>query len=141
MNQRLSATKQIAHIGIAVRSIDEVLPFYKEVLGLQVVRQEIIEEEGVLVAFLPIGECFLELIEPLDVDSPMCHHIEKHGEGIHHIALEVEQLHHHIHVWQQSNIPLLPNYPRKGAGGKDVAFIHPAATHGILFEFCERQAK
>ncbi|NBJ70220.1 MULTISPECIES: methylmalonyl-CoA epimerase [Clostridia] len=140
MNGRLSVSKQIAHIGIAVRSIGEVLPFYKEVLGLQVVRQEIMEEEGVLVAFLPIGECFLELMEPLDEHSPVFNYIEKHGGGIHHVAIEVDQLHHHIKIWERSNVPLLNNYPKKGAWGKRVAFIHPVAAHGVLFEFCERQA-
>ncbi len=140
MNERLSVSKQIAHIGIAVRSIREVLPFYTEVLGLQVVRQETMEEEGVLVAFLPIGECFLELMEPLDKHSPVFNYIEKHGEGLHHVSLEVEQLHQQIKIWERSNVPLLTNYPRKGAWGKHVAFIHPVAAHGVLFEFCERQA-
>ncbi|WP_077703603.1 methylmalonyl-CoA epimerase [Virgibacillus dokdonensis] len=139
MSEYLSKPKQIAHIGIAVRSINNVLPFYTQILGLQVTRRELLERELVSIAFLPIGESYLELMEPLSQKSTIFQFIERYGEGVHHVALGVNQLSNRIQKCKQHHIPLVDDYPRKGAWDNYVAFIHPKAANGVLFELCERR--
>ncbi|SDH36446.1 methylmalonyl-CoA epimerase [Alteribacillus bidgolensis] len=131
--------KKIDHIGIAVRSIEEHLPFYENVLGLELLKMEEVKAQKVKVAFIAIGDSKLELLEPLDSSSPVAKFIEKNGEGIHHVALGVANIEERLREIRNEGIQTLNDKPVKGAGGADVAFLHPASTGRVLFEFCEKK--
>jgi methylmalonyl-CoA epimerase len=129
---------KIDHVAIAVESIEEALPYYRDVLGLEFRGEETVEEQQVRVAFLGIGESAIELVEPLDETGPVARFIGKHGEGIHHIALDVESIEAVLEAHRLANLKLIDTVPRKGARGKKIAFIHPKSAHGVLIELCER---
>ncbi|MBI4481640.1 MAG: methylmalonyl-CoA epimerase [Acidobacteria bacterium] len=129
---------KINHIGIAVRSIDQALPFYKDALGLGVVGREEVSEQRVRVAKLRTGESAIELLEPLDQDSPIAAFLLKRGEGIHHIALEVENIHEALKELQEKGVRLVDQQPRIGADGHLIAFLHPSASHGVLIELTQK---
>ncbi|BBW95692.1 methylmalonyl-CoA epimerase [Geobacillus sp. FSL W8-0032] len=130
--------KKVDHIGIAVRSIEKALPFYTEVLGLPFLGIEEVESEQVKVAFLQAGEAKLELLEPLSPESAVATFIEKRGEGIHHVALGVEDITERIRELKEHGIRMIQDAPKRGAGGALVAFMHPKSTGGVLYELCER---
>ncbi|KYD25143.1 MULTISPECIES: methylmalonyl-CoA epimerase [Geobacillus] len=130
--------KKVDHIGIAVRSIEKALPFYTEVLGLPFLGIEEVESEQVKVAFLQAGEAKLELLEPLSPESAVATFIEKRGEGIHHVALGVEDITERIRELKEHGIRMIQETPKRGAGGALVAFMHPKSTGGVLYELCER---
>lgn len=130
--------KHIDHIGIAVNNIESALNFYRDALGLELADIEVVEEQKVRVAFLPISGGELELLETTEKDGPIAKHIEKNGEGIHHIALRVENLEESLAELKSKGIQLIHEEPRKGAGGAKIAFLHPKATGGLLLELCER---
>lgn len=129
--------KRISHIGIAVRHIDDALTFYTDHLGLFVKHMETIESEGVRVAFLPIGESQIELLEPLDESSPIYKFIHSRGEGIHHIAFEVDDIKKRIKTFKQNGIKLIQEQPKIGGENQLVSFIHPREANGVLFELCQ----
>lgn len=131
------APKKIAHIGIAVNKIEDALPFYTRQLGLVLEGVEIVESEQVKVAFLAIGESRIELLEPLSAESPIANFIKKRGEGIHHIALDVDDLTERLGRMKQDGLPLLNDTPKPGAHQAEIAFIHPKAAGGVLFELCQ----
>ncbi|TKC19827.1 methylmalonyl-CoA epimerase [Robertmurraya kyonggiensis] len=133
--------KKVDHIGIAVRSLEEALPFYTEILGLEVQAIEEVESERVKVAFIKIGETKLELLEPTGPDSSIALHIEKRGEGIHHVALGVDSIDERIKEMQEKGIQMLQDKAKSGAGGALVAFMHPKSTGRVLYEFCEKRDK
>ncbi|MFB4166405.1 methylmalonyl-CoA epimerase [Virgibacillus sp. JSM 102003] len=133
----LNPPKKIAHIGIAVHRIDDVLSFYTEILSLELEGVETVESEGVKVAFLKIGETRIELLEPLKESSPVKHFLAKKGEGVHHIALEVDNIDERIKSFKSKGIPLINNEAKKGAHDSQIAFIHPKAANGVLFEMCQ----
>lgn len=135
--ESITLPKKIAHIGIAVTKIDQVLSFYTESLGLELDNVEIVESEGVKVAFLKIGESRLELLEPLNESSPVQQFIDKKGEGIHHIALEVDNIEARLNQLKSEGIKLINDEPKQGAHLSQVAFIHPKAANGVLFELCQ----
>lgn len=130
--------KKIDHIGIAVRSLDESLPLYTETLGLELEGIETVEEQGVKVAFILVGETRLELLEALTPDSPIAKYIEKRGEGIHHVALGVSQIEDRIQELKESGIRMIDEKSRIGAHHAKVAFIHPKSTGSVLYELTER---
>lgn len=130
--------KNIDHIGIAVKSIESALPFYIETLKLKLEGIETVESQGVKVAFILAGNTRLELLEALSSESPIAIFIEKRGEGIHHIALGVEQIEERIKQMQEFGLRMIDEKSRKGAHHADVAFIHPKSTAGVLYELCER---
>lgn len=130
--------KKVDHIGIAVRSIEKSLPFYTDVLGLPFLGIEEVESEQVKVAFLQAGEAKLELLEPLSPESAVAKFIEKRGEGIHHVALGVEDITERIRELKEHGIRMIQDAPKRGAGGALVAFMHPKSTGGVLYELCER---
>ncbi|OLO42804.1 methylmalonyl-CoA epimerase [Alkalihalophilus pseudofirmus] len=136
--QKQNAPKKIDHIGIAVQSIEKTLPFYTEQLNLELLAIEEVSSQGVKVAFIKIGESKIELLEPLHDESPIAKFIAKKGEGIHHIALGVAGIQERINEIREKGIQMINNEPVKGAGGAQVAFIHPKSAGGILFEFCEK---
>ncbi|HJV17688.1 MAG TPA: methylmalonyl-CoA epimerase [Bacillales bacterium] len=131
--------KKVDHIGIAVHSLKETLPFYTEVLKLSLLGVEKVESEQVKVAFLQVGETMLELLEPTSVDSPIAKYIEKQGEGIHHVALGVESIEERMNEIKTKGIRMIQDEPKLGAHGKEVAFIHPKSTFGVLYELCEKK--
>ena len=131
--------KKVDHIGIAVRSLDEALPFYIEVLQLEFLGIEEVDSQGVKVAFIKAGETKLELLEPTSAESPIAKFIEKRGEGLHHVALGVDSIQERINQMKEQGIRMLQDEPKMGAGGAQVAFLHPKSTGGILYEFCEKK--
>lgn len=130
---------RIAHIGIAVRDLDEALRLYHETLGLPLHGRETVESDRVTVAFLPAGDTELELLEATDPESPVARFIEKRGEGIHHIALEVDDVAESLKTLHDRGYRLIDEVPRIGAGGARVAFVHPRSTSGVLIELCEKR--
>lgn len=133
----ITEPKKIAHIGIAVKNLDHALPFYTDSMGLTLEDVQEVASEAVKVAFLKIGDSRLELLEPLNDSSPIQKFIDKKGEGIHHIALEVEDLTTRLNLLKTQGIQLINNEPKQGAHNSQIAFIHPKATSGVLFELCQ----
>ena len=129
----------IEHIGIAVRSLDEAIPYYENVLGLTCYAVEEVKEQKVRTAFFQVGETKIELLEPTDPDSPVGKFIEKKGEGMHHIAFAVNNIEGHLKDVEEKGVRLIDSIPRKGAEGLDIAFLHPKSTFGVLTEFCEKK--
>jgi len=129
--------KKISHIGIAVTSIAEALPFYRDVLGLKFEGTEVVEEQKVKVAFLAIGESRIELLEPTAPDSPVAKFLEKHGPGIHHLAYQVDGLEERLAALKGQGVRLIDETPRTGAHHTRIAFLHPKASGGVLTELCE----
>lgn len=131
--------KKVDHIGIAVKSIEEARKFYEEVLGLKVTGIEEVKEQKVKTAFIPVGESEIELLESTSEDGPIAKFIEKRGEGIHHIALQVDDIEKALEELKKKGIQLIDEVPRYGAGGAKIAFVHPKSAHGVLLELCERK--
>jgi methylmalonyl-CoA/ethylmalonyl-CoA epimerase len=124
------------HIGIAVRSIADARIY--QALGLRTNHAETVESQGVKTAFLRVGDSNLELLEPLSPQSTIAKFIEKHGEGIHHICLRVDNLEEHLSRLQAEGFRLINEHPVPGAHGCRVAFLHPSAGHGVLIELSEK---
>ena len=131
--------KQIDHIGIAVKSLDQAGRFYTDVLGLPVQETETVEDQKVTVAFIPVMGSEVELLESTEPDGPVARYIESKGEGIQHIAYRVENLDEALSELKEKGVRLIDREPRKGAGGTRIAFIHPKETNGVLVELCERE--
>jgi len=129
--------KKINHIGIAVNSIEQALKLYTGVLGLNLKGIEVIEEQRTRTAILPVGESSIELLESLDPESPIARYIEKFGEGIHHLALEVDDIEDALKQVKQSGLPLIDEKPRKGVENTDIAFLHPKGTGRVLLELVQ----
>ena len=129
---------KIDHLGIAVRSISDSLAFYRDALGLGVSGTERVDDQGVTVALLPVGESRIELLEPFSEASPVGRFIAKRGEGLHHICYEVDDLADKLEELRSRGLRLLDGYPRRGAEGKLVAFLHPASANGVLVELVEK---
>jgi methylmalonyl-CoA/ethylmalonyl-CoA epimerase len=131
--------KQIDHIGIAVKSLDQAGRFYTDVLGLPTQETETVEDQKVTVAFIPVADSEVELLESTEPDGPVARYIESKGEGIQHIAYRVENLDEALAELKEKGVRLIDQEPRKGAGGARIAFIHPKETNGVLVELCERE--
>ena len=125
---------KIDHLGLAVRSLDEALTFYREALGLRLTATEEVASEGVRVAFLPAGEPRIELLEPLSDGSPVARHLEKRGEGLHHVCFEVDDIEAAVQRVRAAGGQLVDPAIREGAEGARVAFVHPRTAHGLLVE-------
>ncbi|MEZ5429360.1 MAG: methylmalonyl-CoA epimerase [Pyrinomonadaceae bacterium] len=128
---------KINHLGIATRGIEEALKFWEDALGLENVHTETVEDQKVRVAMLPVGESRIELLEPTSDDSPISKFLEKRGGGIHHIAVEVEDIEAALEKLKAEGARLIDEKPRIGAEGCLVAFVHPAATGGVLLELTQ----
>lgn len=128
---------KIEHIGIATRSLDDSLKFWRDALGLELTHTEVVEEQGVRVAMLPLGEPRIELLEPTREDSPVAKFLEKRGAGIHHIAVRVDDIRASLSELKAKGARLIDETPRVGAGGCLVAFVHPSAAGGVLLELVE----
>jgi len=133
----LTPPKRVDHIGIAVRSIEETASFYASHFHINVEKIAEVPEQGVKVAFLPLGNCKLELLEPLDEKSSIHSFIERRGEGLHHVAFEIDNIQDRLDQLKSEGIGLIDESPKKGASGHPIAFLHPKSTHGTLIELCE----
>ena len=130
-------TKKINHIGIAVKNLENSIPFYRDHLGMEFEGTEEVAEQKVKVAFLKIGESRIELLEPTADDSPVAKFLEKNGEGIHHMAYEVADIKATLAELKQNEVRLIYEQPRRGAHNSLIAFLHPKATGGVLTEICQ----
>ncbi len=130
---------KIDHIGIAVHSLDEAIPFYEKALGLTCEHVEEVPSQKVKTAFFALGEVHLELLEPMSDDSPIAKFLEKKGPGIHHIAYHSDNIQQQLDQAAQADCKLINESPVDGAGGKKVAFLHPKSTFGVLSEFCTKK--
>jgi methylmalonyl-CoA/ethylmalonyl-CoA epimerase len=131
------SVKKIDHVGIAVKSIEEWLPYYRDTLGLEYLGSEEVQEQMVRVAFLKIGESRIELLEPTSAESPIAKFLEKQGGGIHHIAVLVDDIKDAIHRHHEHGQELINKEPRVGAHDMKIAFVHPKATGRVLLELCQ----
>jgi len=132
---------KINHLGIATKGIDEALKFWQDALGLENIHTEIVEDQKVRVAMLPIGESRIELLEPTSDDSPITKFLEKRGGGIHHIAVEVEDIRAALLKLKAQGARLIDESPRIGAEGCLVAFVHPSSANGVLLELVQSDNK
>jgi len=137
---------ELDHVGIAVASIDEALAFYSGILGLELHGVEVVEEQKVKTAFLPVAGdkggagTEIELLEATAPDSPIGKFIAAKGEGVQHLAFRVEDLDAALAELKAAGVRLIDETPRRGAGGARIAFIHPKSSRGVLVELCERMA-
>jgi methylmalonyl-CoA/ethylmalonyl-CoA epimerase len=131
---------KIQHLGVAVNSIDEALTFWRDALGLPLHDIETVEDQGVRVAMLPIGESRIELLEATGEQTPVGKFIAKRGPGVHHVCVEVEDLAAKLEDLKSRGVRLIDEQPRIGAGGALVAFIHPASTGGVLVELTQENS-
>ncbi|MEK3890806.1 methylmalonyl-CoA epimerase [Bacillus sp. FSL K6-3431] len=131
--------KSVDHIGIAVKSIEDTLPFYTKTLGLNCIAMEEVVSEQVRVAFLEAKNVKIELLESTNPTGAISKFIEKRGEGIHHIAFNVHSIEHRIDEIKEQGFRMLNDIPKQGAAGAMVAFMHPKSSHGVLYEFCEKK--
>ncbi len=128
---------KINHIGIAVHSLEEALPFYRDMLGMALTGIEEVAEQRVKVAMLQVGESKIELLEPTSPDSPVARFLEKNGPGIHHLAYEVEEIETAIERLERDGARMIDRTPRNGAHGARIAFVHPKSSGGVLTELCQ----
>jgi methylmalonyl-CoA epimerase len=129
--------KRLDHIAIAVHSLDEALSFYQSSLGLHCIGIETVEEQGVRVAKLEIGNTHIELLEPLSAETPVGKFLAQRGPGLHHICLGVTDINAELSALEDQDVRLIDKEPRIGAGGARIAFVHPKATGGVLMELSE----
>lgn len=129
---------KVDHIGIVVRDIQEALKVYEAALGLPL--EEVVEvpDQEVEVAFLPLGESNVELVQPTTADTGIAEFLEKRGEGIHHVCIEVDDIEATLARLKAHQVRLIDEEPRQGAHGR-VAFIHPKGAHGVLIELVEHE--
>ncbi len=126
---------RIAHIGIAVRALDELLPLYRDVLGLS--ETPLDDADGSRIAGLAAGESLVELLEPVEPASPIAKFLNKRGPGIHHVCFYVDDIHETLEKCRAAGLTLIDQEPRRGAEGKRIAFLHPKSTGGVLIELSE----
>jgi methylmalonyl-CoA/ethylmalonyl-CoA epimerase len=130
--------KKIDHIAIAVKNLAEEITRYRDVLGLEYLGSEVVAEQKVTVAFFKINDVLIELIEPTGPDSPISAFIEKKGGGLHHLALEVDDIHEEIKQLQEKNVQMLNPEPKTGAHNAQIAFAHPKSFSGVLYELKQK---
>ncbi|NWK54370.1 methylmalonyl-CoA epimerase [Verrucomicrobiaceae bacterium N1E253] len=128
---------KIDHLGIAVKSLDDAIPYYENVLGLECEGREEVESQNVKTAFFAVGEVHVELLEPTSPESPIAKFIEKNGEGIHHVAFGTDDVISQLAQAKDNGVRVLHETPIDGAGNKLIAFLHPKSTGGVLTEFCQ----
>lgn len=131
----------IEHIGIAVNSLDEAIPYFENILGLKCYSVEEVAEQKVKTAFFKVGQTKIELLESTDPEGPIGKFIEKKGQGVHHVAFAVEGLQQKLDLAAELGVLLIDKTPRKGAEGMNIAFLHPKSTFGVLMELCENPQK
>ncbi|MHA6259556.1 methylmalonyl-CoA epimerase [Sporosarcina sp. CAU 1771] len=133
--------ENVDHIGIAVKTIKESLDYYQNTLGLKLLAIEEVQSQKVRVAFIDAGNIKIELLEPINNEGPIFNFIEKRGEGVHHIAFGVTNIRARMKELEEKGVRLLQDEPKPGAGGAEVAFLHPKSSYGVLYELCEKKDK
>lgn len=128
---------KINHLGVAVPSLEEAIPFYRDTLGMTYSGTEEVASQLVKVAFLAVGESKIELLEPTSAESPVAKFLEKNGQGVHHVAYEVEDIEAAIAKLVAEGARMIDSVPRSGAHGARIAFLHPKSSGGVLTELCE----
>ena len=131
-------TNYIDHIGIAVKSLEESIPYYENLLGTKCYAIEEVKEQFVITAFFLVGQTKIELLESTDPESPIGSFIEKRGEGIHHLAFAVDNADEALIDAKEKGFALIDRRSRKGAENMNIGFLHPKSTHGILVELCSK---
>lgn len=129
--------KKINHIGVAVKSLEETVPFYRDALGMEFKGEDEVAEQKVKVAMMQVGESKIELLEPTSPDSPIAKFMEKNGPGMHHVAYEVDDIEAAIAHMLGQGARMIDETPRNGAHGTRIAFVHPKSSHGVLTELCQ----
>ena len=132
----MTPVNRIHHTGLVVRSLDEAYAFYRDALGLRVVKEEMIQDQGVKAALLDLGNSLLELLEPVEADTGIARYLERRGEGLHHVCLEVDDIVASLAELKAQGTELIDETPRQGLTGT-IAFLHPSALHGVLVELVE----
>jgi methylmalonyl-CoA/ethylmalonyl-CoA epimerase len=135
----MKLVSKVDHIGVAVNNLEEAIKLYKEVLGLELHGVEVVEEQKVKVAFLPVGDSEVELLESTSPEGPIAKFIEAKGQGIQHVAFRVDNIEEALEEMKGKGMRLIDEKPRYGAGGARIAFLHPKSTNGVLIELCERK--
>ncbi|MCX6269190.1 MAG: methylmalonyl-CoA epimerase [Bacteroidetes bacterium] len=128
----------IEHLGIAVKSLEESIPYYESLLGIKCYSVEEVKDQRVKTAFFLVGATKIELLESTDPEGPIGKFLEKKGEGIHHIAFAVDSATEALAEAEASGLMLIDKVARKGAEGMNIGFLHPKSTHGVLIEFCSK---
>ena len=128
----------IEHIGIAVKNLEESIPFYEKLLGTKCYSVEEVKDQKVRTAFFLVGQTKIELLTSTDPDGPIGRFLEKKGEGIHHLAFAVENADNALNEAKELGLELIDKQSRKGAEGLNIGFLHPKSTKGILVEFCSK---
>ena len=128
---------KIEHIGIAVKNLKTAIPKYEKLMGVSSYKQEHVASEQVNTAFFKVGMNKIELLEGTDPDSTIAKYLEKKGEGIHHIAMEVDDIYAEMRRLHEEGFVLLNQIPKRGADNKLICFVHPKDTHGVLIELCQ----
>lgn len=128
----------IEHLGIAVKSLEECIPYYENLLGTTCYSIEEVKDQKVRTAFFLVGQTKIELLESTDPEGPIGKFLEKKGEGIHHIAFAVENAGEALMEAESQGLSLIDKVSRKGAEGMNIGFLHPRSTHGVLIEFCSK---
>jgi methylmalonyl-CoA/ethylmalonyl-CoA epimerase len=129
---------KIEHIGIAVKSLSQAAGVYETLLGISHYKTELIESEGVNTMFFGIGGSKIDLLEPIDAENAVARFIEKRGEGVHHIAFDVDDIKSEMARLKRDGFTLLNEVPKRGADNKLVCFVHPKDTTGVLIELCQK---
>ncbi|MEW6351225.1 MAG: methylmalonyl-CoA epimerase [Thermodesulfobacteriota bacterium] len=126
---------RIAHLGLVVENIDTALTFFTDSLPLKLTHTE--DYQGMRIGFIPVGDSSVELLQDVSGQSAVKKFLEKNGEGIHHIAFEVDDIHQAVVELKEKGVRLIDETPREGAHGMSIAFVHPKGTHGVLVELCQ----
>ena len=129
----MTAVRRVHHVGVVLRSLEESYAFFRDALGLRLITEALIEEQGVKAALLDLGNSLLELLEPVDPDTGIARYLEGRGEGLHHVCLEVDDIAAALAGLKAKEVPLVDEAPREGLTGT-IAFLHPSALHGVLVE-------
>ncbi len=133
--------EKLSHIGIAVKSLEERIPFYRDVLGLEEVGRDEVPGQGVRVAMFKVGRVNIELLEPTDPNSTIARFLESSGEGLHHLAFQTDNVDGELERLEAEGVKLIDQKPRAGAHGTRIAFLHPKSTGKVLMELCQPGGK
>ena len=131
--------KKVEHIGIAVSDLSNANQLFEQLFDQKVYKTEMVEEEGVSTSFFKVGQTKIELLEAKDPESPIAKFIQKRGEGIHHIAFEVENIEQEINRLKDAGFELINHEPKNGADNKRICFLHPKSNNGVLIELCQEK--
>jgi methylmalonyl-CoA/ethylmalonyl-CoA epimerase len=129
---------KLDHVGIAVKSLDKSIPLFELILGTKCYKIETIADQDVKTAFLKLGDIKIELLESISDNGPISKHIERNGEGLHHLALKVNSTNESLLIAKDLGFRLIDLISRKGAGGLDIGFLNPRSTNNVLIEFCSK---